>query len=196
VNERERPSQLDGKIVAAFERISEAIRTLAWRSSKEHLLNPVQTRILIFLLHHDQGKHTISNLAREFGITKASISDTVSSLEQRNLVQKIHTENDARSFVIQLNDEGRTIAQKSILFTHDLAASIGKLLPDDKHQLFSTLGDIIFDLHKSGVVTVQRMCQTCDYFDPDGKRPACKLLGRSLAIEQLQIDCNEHRLKQ
>lgn len=185
----------DLKIVAAFERISQVVRTLSWKTGKELRLNPIQSQVLVFLSHHDKEVSKISDLAKEFNISKASISDTISSLERKRLIQKAYTNEDARNINIELTDEGRQAAAQAALYSHALIAAVNKLYPGDKQQLFSILADVIFDLHTSGIVPVQRMCRTCLHYDKHGEAHYCRLLARSLHAEQLQIDCADHRSK-
>jgi DNA-binding MarR family transcriptional regulator len=186
---------IDFKVVAAFERISQVIRTLSWKTGKMLRLNPVQSQVLVFLLYHDKEGNNISSLAREFNISKASISDTVSSLERKQLVRKACADGDARNINIGLTKAGQQAAAQAALYAHDLTMAINKLSPVDKQQLFSILGEVIFELHTSGVVPVQRMCKTCKHYDSSGKTHYCRLLERSLHADQLQIDCADHRSK-
>lgn len=78
----------ESKIIASLERISQAFRVLLWQQSKEHSLSPIQVQVLIFLLHHSNEKRKVSYLADEFNMTKATISDTVKTLEQKDLFPK------------------------------------------------------------------------------------------------------------
>ena len=64
---------LNSKITAALERISNALRVLLWNESKENSLSPIQNQILIFLLFHREEYCTVSYLAEEFNITKARV---------------------------------------------------------------------------------------------------------------------------
>jgi len=68
------------KIVASLERIAQAFRVLLWQESKAHALTPIQVQMLIFLLHHSEEKRKVSYIAREFNMTKATVSDTVKTL--------------------------------------------------------------------------------------------------------------------
>ena len=79
---------LNQKIVNSLERISQAFRVLLWNESKEYGLSPIQIQILIFLFTHSPEKRKISYLAREFDMTKATISDSVKVLFQKSLVTK------------------------------------------------------------------------------------------------------------
>ncbi len=186
---------MDQKIVAALERISQVVRTLAWKTGQLLGLNPIQAQILKFLLHHGQQNNQISSLAKEFTITKASMSDTISSLERKNLVRKMYAAGAVRNFRVELTSEGEQTAEKVTLYAQNLFLSVRKLPIPDKHQLFSVLGNIIFDLHTSGVITVQRMCYTCKYYETQREQHYCKLLQKSLLTEQLQIDCSDHQYK-
>ncbi|WP_204332902.1 MarR family winged helix-turn-helix transcriptional regulator, partial [Klebsiella pneumoniae] len=76
-------------------------------------MNPTQVQVLIFLLYHDKEKRKVSYLAAEFNMTKATISDTIKSLEQKDLIEKEYEETDTRSYTIHLTKKGKTIAGKT-----------------------------------------------------------------------------------
>lgn len=187
-----RKEGIDLKIVAALERISQALKTLAWIKSKEILLNPIQIQLLIFLLHHSEMNNRVSTLAREFNITNASISDTISSLEQKQLIIKAYNKDDPRNFVVKLTYEGQRTAKEATSYTDELLFAVKKLPASVKKKMFSVLGDIIFELHNSGIVPVQRMCLTCKHYNRSGQGHYCNLLDRKLIAEELKIDCKDH----
>ena len=103
-------SSLESKIVASLERVSQAFRVLLWNESKEHSLSPIQVQLLIFLLHHSDQKRKVSYLAEEFNMTKATISDTVKTLEQKLFIKKEFEAHDARSYIIHLTEKGKELA--------------------------------------------------------------------------------------
>src|SRR5688572_14883967 len=76
----------ESKIVASLERIAQAFRVLLWQESKEYALTPIQIQILIFLRFHSEEKCKVSYLAGEFNLSKPTISDTVKTLEQKQLI--------------------------------------------------------------------------------------------------------------
>src|SRR5690606_3914191 len=86
----------DSKIIASLERIAQAFRVLLWNESKTNGLSPIQVQVLIFLLHHDEEMRKVSYLASEFNMTKATISDTVKTLEQKGLITKAYNQHDTR----------------------------------------------------------------------------------------------------
>ncbi len=187
----------ESKIVASLERISQAFRVLLWQESKEFSLSPIQVQVLIFLLHHSEEKRKVSYLADEFNMTKATISDTVKTLEQKSLITKEYEPNDTRSYIINLTEKGRNIADKTSLFTQKIRTPIDKLNQDDKTNLLLSLLDIIRHLNQSGVITIQRMCTTCAYYKPldKEKKYFCRLLNQELHTSNLRIDCPEHEMK-
>lgn len=191
-------SSIESKIVASLERVSQAFRVLLWNESKEFSLTPIQVQLLIFLLHHSDEKRKVSYLADEFNMTKATISDTVKTLEQKQLIKKEYETHDTRSYIIHLTKKGKHTAEQTSLFTKQIQVPIDKLHETDKENLLLSLLDIIHYLNKSGIITIQRMCFTCHFYksDKNGQKHFCGLLNTKLADTELRIDCAEHRQKQ
>jgi DNA-binding MarR family transcriptional regulator len=189
---------IESKIVASLERVSQAFRVLLWNESKEFSLSPIQVQVLIFLLHHSDQKRKVSYLADEFNMTKATISDTIKTLEQKLLIKKAYEQHDTRSYIISLTKKGSDIAEQTSLFAKQIQIPIDKLQSTDKENLLLSLFDIIHHLNKSGIITIQRMCFTCHFYKSDkkGKEHFCRLLNTKLANTELRIDCAEHSLKQ
>lgn len=185
---------VEGRIVAALERVSQAFRVLLWNESKEFSLSPIQVQILIFLLHHDAEKRKVSYIADEFNMTKPTISDAIKSLEEKSLLQKEFEEQDNRSYIIQLTKKGKELAKKTSLFAGELLKPVNKMNGDDKENLLLSLLNIIRHLNQQGVISIQRMCFTCVHYQAaaNGKNHFCNLLNQKLATTDLRIDCPEH----
>jgi DNA-binding MarR family transcriptional regulator len=191
-------SSIESKIVASLERVSQAFRVLLWNESKEHALSPIQVQVLIFLLYHADQKRKVSYLADEFNMTKATISDTIKTLEQKQLIKKEYEQHDTRSYVIHLTPKGKNIAEQTSLFAKQIQVPIDKLDSTDKESLLLSLLDIIRHLNKSGIITIQRMCSTCHFYKSDkkGQEHFCRLLNTKLADTELRVDCEDHQPKQ
>lgn len=188
----------ESKIVASLERVAQAFRVLLWQESKENSLTPIQVQVLIFLRFHSEEKCKVSYLAGEFNMTKATISDTIKTLEQKQLITKVSEHHDTRSYIIQLTANGKNLADKISLFSKEIFRPIDKLHPDDKENLLLSLLNIIRHLNQAGVITIQRMCLTCNYYNYSDKTQVhfCKLLNQKLKSTELRIDCPEHLSKQ
>lgn len=189
-------SNVDSRIIASLERLSQAFRVLLWDESKEYSLSPIQVQVLIFLHYHSAEKRKVSYLAEEFNMTKATISDTIKTLESKKLIRKEYEPHDTRSYVIQLTKKGLAVATQTSAFTNQLQVPIDKLNADDKENLLLSLMGIIQHLNKTGVITIQRMCITCTHFKPGTTNQPhfCKLLNSHLEDSALRLDCPEHQL--
>ncbi|TDD96965.1 MarR family winged helix-turn-helix transcriptional regulator [Flavobacterium cellulosilyticum] len=190
-------SNIESKIVASLERISQAFRVLLWNESKEFSLSPIQVQVLVFLLHHSDKKRKVSYLADEFNMTKATISDTIKTLEQKLLITKVYEQHDSRSYIIHLTKKGKETAEKTALFANQIQVPIENLQTTDKENLLLSLLDIIHHLNKAGVITIQRMCFTCHFYqsNKNGEEHFCNLLNTKLADNELRFDCPEHQQK-
>ncbi len=189
-------NNVDGRIVAALERISEAFRVLLWDESKAFSLTPIQVQILIFLHTHSKDKRKVSYLAEEFNLSKPTISDAVKALEEKSLITRKNNPDDSRSYHIELTKKGKEIAEKTSLFTVELVKPIEQLESNDKENLLLSLLRIIYHMTRTGVITIQRMCWTCEYYrsDQDQGQHFCKLLNKRLLVTDLRIDCPEHSI--
>jgi DNA-binding MarR family transcriptional regulator len=182
---------VESKIVASLERVSQAFRVLLWNESKEFSLSPIQVQVLIFLLHHSDDKRKVSYLADEFNVTKPTISDTIKTLEQKQLIEKEYEPHDTRSYIIHLTEKGVEVAKKTSFFATQIQVPIDKLPSKDKETLLLSLLEIIQHLNKSGIITIQRMCLTCQFYRSENGH-FCELLNQTLADAELRIDCEEH----
>lgn len=191
-------SSIESKIVASLERVSQAFRVLLWKESKEFALSPIQVQVLIFMLHHSDEKRKVSYLADEFNMTKATISDTIKTLEQKLLVKKEYESHDTRSFVIHFTEKGKDIAEQTSMLAKQIQVPIHKLHSSDKESLLLSLFDIIHHLNKAGIIAIQRMCFTCHFYraSKNGREHFCGLLNTVLDDYELRIDCVEHIQKQ
>ncbi len=185
-------SSLDSKIVVALERVSEAFRVALWDEAKEHTLSPIQMQILIFLAFHTQNQYCkVGYLAKEFNLTKATISDAVKALSQKKLIEKNADPLDTRSYSLTLTPKGKKLAYKTSNFILPLQKPISQLSQTQKEDLFNALVELIYKLTKSSIITLQRMCLTCEYYQNTGGG-YCNLLKQKLPKDKLRIDCPEH----
>jgi len=188
-------NQLESKIVVALERISGAFRTLLWNEGKECGLSPIQIQILIFVDLHMEKLCTVSYLAEEFRLTKATISDSVKVLLQKNLLEKIANEQDTRSYSIKPTQEGKEASKKLSLFANSLQKPLNSLSEVQKQVFWDSLLVMISSLEQAGIISLQRMCLGCQNYENRQGEHFCKLLNRKLQNQEIRIDCPEHQAK-
>lgn len=191
-NLNEQNQKVESRIVAALERISEAFRVLLWNESKENSLSPIQIQILIFIHFHSFEKCKVGYLADEFNMTKATISDSVKVLLSKKLLTKEADPADTRSYTLLLTDEGKKIAKKTSLFASSMEQPIEKLTQEQKAIMLNGLLKLIYDLNRSGIITIQRMCFTCAFYKAENGIHYCNLLKTKLAESEIRMDCPEH----
>ncbi len=188
----EQQNKIESKIVVALERVSEAFRVLLWNESKKNALSPIQIQILIFLLFHSQEKCKVSYLAEEFNMTKATVSDSVKVLLKKGLISKSSSETDNRSYTISLSTSGKNTAQKVASFAKGIEMPVTSLSQNQKEVMLDGLLQLINNLNKAGIITIQRMCFSCDYYQNVHGKHYCSLLQTTLHKTDLRIDCPEH----
>ncbi len=186
---------LDSKIVVALERIAESFRVMLWNQSKLTGLSPIQLQILVFLKYHPPQYAKITQLAREFNLTKPTISDAVKVLRRKELVNKVPEATDTRSYSLYLTEKGEESAQMAAGFAGKLRQAIAPLEAESKPYFFENLLRIVNRLHRSGVIKPLRMCYQCRHFQaaPDGEHPYCSMLKHSLTPTRLRIDCSDYQ---
>jgi DNA-binding MarR family transcriptional regulator len=187
-------TNVDSKIVAALEKISEVFRVLLWAGAKEYKVSPIQLQLLIFLKYHNAEKYCkVAFLAKEFNLTKATISDSIKTLELKELIHRTPDPNDSRSFSFSLTDKGKHVAENVENFTGPLDGAIASLLPTQKEYLLTSVLDLIYKLNKQGIISTQRMCFTCGYYGGNrGDYHYCNLMQKPLTLDEVRLDCAEH----
>jgi DNA-binding MarR family transcriptional regulator len=191
-------TNVDYKIVAALEKISEVFRVLLWAEAKEHKLSPIQMQLLIFIKYHNADRQRrIAYMAREFNLTKATISDSIKVLEQKGLIKRTDDAFDSRSFNFSLTDQGMKLTGMIENFTLPLDGAIATLSTQQKDQFLVLVLDLIYRLNQNGIISTQRMCYNCYYYNGDRQQAHyCNLMQKPLVIDELRIECPEHKNKE
>lgn len=187
--------RVDSKIVAALERLNQAFRVLLWEKAQQHGLSPIQIQILVFIANHSAPLRRVGHLAREFGMTAATISDAVSTLEEKKLLQRVTSTEDRRAVNLKLTTAGKRLAQRLTGWADSVRDALGGIAEPEQAATLNSLMNLIDALQKSGTVTAARICFSCRSFalaaDPAVPH-YCRLLERPLATADLRVDCAEH----
>lgn len=179
------------KIVAGLERISEVFKVLLWEKAKERGLSPIQIQLLLFVAFHKDRLCKVSHLAKEFNITKATVSDAVKTLEKKGLIIKDFSSADSRSYTIHLSDLGKRMVAETGDFANPIKRGLDNFDAEDLEGLYKTLAGLIHKLNRSGILTVQRICYGCAFHQKNGDTDYCNLLGMELQHHDIRLDCPE-----
>ncbi len=188
---------IESKIVVALERLAEAFRVLRWKKGSAYRLSPLQLQVLVFLLYHSKDKRSVSYLAQEFNVTKATMSETIRWLKEKKLVRTTPDKDDSRRQWLSLTPSGQEVAQHLAHFADPMHAPIQQLSSKAKEQLLYSSLLILNYLLDQNILALQRMCFSCAYFHPREKNQAafCALLQKPLPPSALRVDCPDHVAK-
>ncbi|WP_347923456.1 MarR family winged helix-turn-helix transcriptional regulator [Pontimicrobium sp. SW4] len=186
---------ISSKIVAGLERISEVFRVLLWDKAKQFGLSPIQIQILIFIAYHKTELCNVSHLAKEFNLTKPTISDAIRVLHKKEFIIKDFSQHDSRSYSILLSKSGKQIVSQTESFANPLQQQINTFATENLDDLFKTLSTLIYKLHKTEILTVQRTCFGCKFYNMRMQKDYCNLLEKELINSDIRIDCPEFEEK-
>lgn len=192
---KQQEQDLSSKIVAGLERISEVFKVLLWQKAKWVGLSPIQIQILIFVAFHKPELCKVSYLAKEFNVTKPTISDAVRVLDKKGMVSKDFSSCDSRSYSLRLTELGTNLVRETHDFAIPLEKQINALETDEQKALFSTLSELIYKLNRNGILTVQRTCFGCRFYGKNKGTDYCNLLQKKLTTTEIRLDCPEFEEK-
>ena len=194
-NIKQQETDLSSKIVVGLERISEAFKVLLWEHAKTIGLSPIQIQILIFVAHHKQLYCNVSHLAKEFNVTKPTISDAVKVLVKKMFINKEYSSEDSRSYSIFLTQKGKDCVSQIETFANPIRSQLIKLPSDELEELYQSITTLIYGLNKSGYLSVQRMCYACEFYERTSDAHFCNFLNTNLSPTEIRVDCPEFEEK-
>ena len=103
---------LERNIFQALEKLTAALKSQLWEVAQNHCLSPIMTQFFLYIWRHPARLCTISNLAQEFSLTKATVCDAVISLEKRGYIRKEPGEKDGRIKFLRLTEKGRQLTRE------------------------------------------------------------------------------------
>ena len=188
------PPDVDLKLVAALERVGQALRVQMWDKAKQHGLSPIQLQLLLRLATDPQGRRRIGVLAAELDVTHPTVSDAVAVLRRKELVDR---DAASRKASLSLSARGQSVADDLADWDQRTRAQLADVPAADKQFMLGLLLDLIAGLQRSGAISVARMCVTCRFFrrdaHPDSAQPHhCALVDAPMGAGDLRVDCAEH----
>ncbi|MFN0035979.1 MAG: MarR family winged helix-turn-helix transcriptional regulator [Saprospiraceae bacterium] len=181
----------DLKIIVSLERLGEGFRVLLWEKAKVLGISPIQIQILIFVQFHGDEKCKVTYLAQEFNLTKPTISEAVKSLEQKGFIERQTESLDNRSHTLHLTESGKLAVALAAHFANPMLGSLAKIPSTEKGILLEQLLGVIGQLQRAGIISMQRMCFSCRFYQKNGQGHFCQFLNKSLDNNELRVDCEE-----
>ncbi|MAO10841.1 MAG: MarR family transcriptional regulator [Flavobacteriaceae bacterium] len=194
-NPKDQLGDVSNKIVAGLERISEVFKVLLWEKAKANGLSPLQIQLLIFVAYHKIELCNVSHFAKEFNVTKPTVSDAIRALLKKELIEKDFSSTDSRSYSVFLTSKGKEMVSTTANFADPIKNQLAKIPVEEQKALFNSISNLIYKLNHTGILTVQRMCYGCKFYEPKETTDYCKLLEKDLHTTDIRLDCPEFEEK-
>lgn len=195
-NPQYQAQSLDARLFASLDKAGELIRALQWEQAKAHKVSPLQLQVLLFLCYHDAPLRKAAQLAAEFSVTRATISDTIKSLLSKGLILKEPDPEDSRSSFLHLSAKGEGLVREVEGFPEPVLESLQGLPEADKGVILAALLKVLYQAFEKGLIKPQRMCFACRHYEGDREeRHRCGLLKVALQPAALRLDCPEHETR-
>ncbi|QSE96340.1 MarR family winged helix-turn-helix transcriptional regulator [Fulvivirga lutea] len=186
-------NNVSAKVYASLEKIHDLIKGYQWETAKNYKLSPLQLNILLFIEHHDKSLCKPAQLAKEFMVSKPTITETLHTLIKKKLVVKEKDKIDTRSSFIRLTKEGEKLNKELNKYPNVLVNAIQQLKNDDQENLLKSNLLLLNQLVSTEKVIPERNCFTCfHYVGNKDDTHKCSLLKKQLETKNLRVDCPEH----
>ena len=193
----EQHDDLDAKLVAGFERLGQALRSLQRDEAQRHGLSPLQLQLLIQLRHQGGSDRRVTSMAERFDVRSPTISDAVGTLIDKGLAERRPSAHDRRVGELAPTEAGNTLAAQADGWAEGVRRLLEAESPAVKRASYALVTSLIAALFDEGVLSVARLCRTCRYLEVEPSTGApfrCGLLQLDLDEEALRLDCPEHEV--
>lgn len=189
---------LDQRLASALERAGHALRVLVWTQATEHGLSPIQVQLLLRLGVESPERRRVGTLAAEFDLSPATVSEALSALRRKGLIERLPLAGDRRGHTMTLTTAGRRTADAVGHWPDPVTDHLATVPGEDKAQALRLVLGLVAHLADTGVLSVARTCLTCRFFrkdaHEDSRRPHhCALLDSPFGDGELLVDCTEHQ---
>lgn len=186
---------VDPKLVAAIDRLGHVMRLQMSHVARAHGLTTTQLQLLLRLRTDPPERRRVGALATELDVTGATVSDAITTLERKGLVERAADPVDGRGVRIVLTAPGHDVADSAAAWQGRAQYLLRSVSEPDKERALGFLLGLLAELHREGLVAVARMCPTCGYFrrdDAGEDRHRCVYLDLDLGPGDLRVDCPDH----
>jgi DNA-binding MarR family transcriptional regulator len=190
-------ARVDKMIIGALVRISQVFRSLLWEYAKRENLSPIQIQFLLFIASHPGRYSTVTQIAREFNLTPATVSDAVKTLEQKKLIHRMPSRKDRRKNLLALTKSGQSIAHHLKHWIDPINEHLKQFTEAERKTTLKFLLNLVSSLGEAKLLQEVRTCLSCDYYDrQDSKNEEnsrCVLRNVSLNSIDLRLNCPNYK---
>ena len=179
-------------LVTGLRRLTQWAHSRSWRQWGTRRLTPTQLKVLDLLAERWQGLSP-SQVARELGISAATVSDCVGALKKKGFVSQMRNKEDRRHLTLRLTSEGQEIAHEALTFD-PLREVFADLSGAEQLLLHILLLKMIYGLETREALPPQRTCVRCQFFRPFVRAHSdtphrCLQAQQPLSEREVRVDC-------
>ena len=171
-----------------LERIGALIHQSVRDDAARHGLQPIHVQVLGYLTRANHYSDLPIAVSEFFGITRGTVSQTLTLLEGKGLLTKEKDGKDARLVHLRLTAAGRKILQDSWAQKMEIAL---RSMPTDAARMDQSLRALLTGLQRLNGQRPFGVCRQCAHFLTEEKGARCGLTGEALRQEQTVRICRE-----
>jgi DNA-binding MarR family transcriptional regulator len=179
------------RVYEYLERIANLLRAEARQTDEGSRLQPAQLEALHYLSICNRHSNIPAAVAEYMGLTKGTVSQTLSVLESKGYIEKTPDSKDKRVVHLHLTAKGRALiaANTPPLL---LKLAIGQLPPNRQQQLVEDLATLLKAMQEARQRRAFGVCKTCRHLQLTEAGHRCGLTQLPLTVEELELICREH----
>lgn len=186
-------TDLNARLLLSLQRLGDMLKAMQWEQARLLGITPLQLQILLFSGHHPAAVNKVAYIATELQLSRPTISDAVSALVAKGLLQMEEDKRDRRSFSLLPTPTGKALLEQAEDYSADVSRILDKRPLSEKEGLYQAVYTLIAGLTDNEKGGVQRMCYTCAHYEGNRRRQhGCRFLNKRLNASELQLDCMYH----
>ncbi len=171
----------------------ERLGRLLQNDAHRHGLKPTQWEALRYLSRANRFSRSPGAVTAFLGMTKGTVSQTLTALERKALIKKVPVPTDRRNVSIELTSKGKALLKKDPL--SDLESATACLSDRQQVQLGNGLRTLLDEALDQRDGRPFQACKTCRHFlrdDEQGRPHRCGLLDEPLSSSDSELICVEN----
>lgn len=177
-----------------LERIANLVRAEARQIDANPSLQPVQIDILHYLSICNQHSDIPAAVTEYLGLTKGTVSQSLSILESKGYLVKVPDGTDKRVIHLVLTEKGQSLVDSS-LPPESLKQGLQLMPPSQRDDLLAGLKKLLNSMQSARDFRPFGTCRTCGYLETEEEGQKCTLTNLSLREHELDQLCREHVIK-
>ncbi len=174
-----------------LERIGNLLRAEARQAQAGVRLQPVQLEILHYLSICNHQSDIPAAVTEYLGLTKGTVSQTISVLEAKGYLEKVPDTKDRRVIHLKLTEKGRAVVEKS-LPPAALRDGLSYMPPDQRELLTRELAALLRGIEKTHRYKEFGSCDHCRHLHRSDEGHLCGVTNSPLAADELGRICRDY----